>query len=331
MKAIIMTHYGPAEGLSLADLPQPAIKNNQVLIKTHAATVTAGDCEFRALKFPFWITVPLRLYIGILKPRRPVILGQELAGEVVAVGNDVQRFKIGDAVFGSTGFNFGAYAEYTALPAESDDGVLAIKPENITYDEAACIPTGGMEALHFLRKGNIQRGQQVLINGAGGSIGTFGIQLAKHYGAEVTAVDSAEKFDVLREAGADHVIDYKQEDFTKNGKTYDIIFDVIGKSPFARAVKSLKMGGSYLIANPTITKAIRGLWVSRRTDKHVFLTPATRTTEDLDLLKSLAESGVIRSLIDRRYPLEQTAEAHRYVEAGHKKGNVVITLSTQGG
>lgn len=327
MKAIIMTRYGSADGLSLADIPRPAINDDQVLIKTHAATVTAGDCEFRALKFPFWITVPLRLYFGILKPRRPVVLGQELSGEVVAVGKNVTRFKVGDPIFGATGFRFGAYAEYTALPAESDDGVLAIKPENITFDEAACIPTGGLEAVHFLKRANIQRGQKVLINGAGGSIGTFGIQLAKYYGAEVTAVDSAEKFDVLREAGADHVIDYAREDFTKNGKTYDVIFDVIGKSPFGRSIKALKSGGTYLIANPKIAKAIRGLWVTLLTDKTVYLSPSTHAQEDLDFLKSLAETGAIRSLIDRRYPLEQTVEAHRYVEAGHKKGNLIITIA----
>lgn len=327
MKAIIMTRYGSADGLSLADIPRPAINDDQVLIKTHAATVTAGDCEFRALKFPFWITVPLRLYFGILKPRRPVVLGQELSGEVVAVGKNVTRFKVGDPIFGATGFHFGAYAEYAALPAESDDGVLAIKPENITFDEAACIPTGGLEAVHFLKRANIQRGQKVLINGAGGSIGTFGIQLAKYYGAEVTAVDSAEKFDVLREAGADHVIDYAREDFTKNGKTYDVIFDVIGKSPFGRSIKALKSGGTYLIANPKIAKAIRGLWVTLLTDKTVYVSPSTHAQEDLDFLKSLAETGAIRSLIDRRYPLEQTVEAHRYVEAGHKKGNLIITIA----
>lgn len=269
----------------------------------------------------------MRLYVGLRKPSRITILGQELAGEVEAAGKDVTRFRKGDRVFGSTGFRFGAYAEYTCLPAESETGVLAIKPANMSYEEAAAVPTGGLEALHFLRKGNIQRGEKVLINGAGGSIGTFAVQLARYFGAEVTAVDSTEKLDMLRSLGAGHVIDYRQEDFTRSGETYDIIFDVVGKSPFSRSIRSLKKNGYYLIANPRLSTMLRGRWTSMRSSKKVIFEPASRKREDLIFLKELIEAGKLKSVIDRRYPLEQTAEAHRYVETGRKKGNVVITVA----
>jgi NADPH:quinone reductase-like Zn-dependent oxidoreductase len=268
----------------------------------------------------------MRIYVGLGRPKRITILGQELAGEIEAVGKEVRLFKEGDQVFGSTGFGMGAYAEYICLPEESEDGVLAKKPANMTYEEAATVPTGGLEALHFLRKGNIQNGQKVLINGAGGSIGTFGIQLAKYFGAEVTGVDSMGKLDMLRSIGADQVIDYTEDDFTKSGETYDVIFDVVGKSPFSRSIGSLKQNGRYLIANPKPLKMVRGLWTSRRSSKKVIFELASRKTEDLIFLKELVEAGTIKSVIDRRYPLEQTAEAHRYVETGHKKGNVVITV-----
>lgn len=325
MKAIVWTAYGPPDVLQLKDVEKPTPKDNEVLIRICATTVTAGDCEARSLKFPIWLSLPMRLYMGPIRPRN-IILGQELAGEVEAVGKDVKRFRKGDQVFGSTGFRFGAYAEYTCLPAESEDGVLAIQPANMTCEEAATVPTGGLEALHFLRKGNIQRGQEVLINGAGGSIGTFAIQLAKYFGADVTAVDSTGKLDILRSIGADQVIDYTQEDFTKSGKTYDVIFDVVGKSSFSRSVRSLKENGRYLIANPRLSQIVRGLWTSKRSSKKVIYALARRKTEDLIFLSELIEAGKIKSVIDRRYPLEQTAEAHRYVETGHKTGNVVITV-----
>jgi len=244
------------------------------------------------------------------------------------VGQNVTCFKVGDHVFGSTGFNFGAYAEYVCLPETQKEmiGPLAIKPANFSFEEAAAVPTGGLEALHFLRIANLQPGQKVLINGAGGSIGTFGIQLAKHYGAEVTAVDSTGKLEMMRAIGADRVIDYTQEDFTRRGEIYDVIFDVVGKSPYGRSVRMLKENGYYLIANPRIPKMIRGAWTSRRTTKKVILSTSNPTVEDLNELKELAEAGVIKTVIDRRYPLEQTAEAHRYVETGAKKGNVIITV-----
>ena len=221
---------------------------------------------------------------------------------------------------------FGAYAEYICLPEEPEEGALAIKPANMTYEEAAAVPVGGLEALHFLRQGNIQSGQKVLINGAGGSIGTFAVQLAKYFGAEVTGVDSTGKLDMLRSIGADQVIDYTQEDFTKSGETYDVIFDVVGKSSFSGSIRSLKQNGRYLIANPGLSQMVRGRWTSMTSSKKVIFGAAHPKTEDLIFLKELIEAGKIKSVIDRRYPLEQIAEAHRYVETGHKKGNVVITV-----
>jgi NADPH:quinone reductase-like Zn-dependent oxidoreductase len=283
----------------------------------------------RSLKFPFWLRLPIQIYAGIRKPTRINIIGQELAGEVDAVGKDVRSFKVGDPVFGTTGFSKGTYAEYVCLPEEPGemDGVLTIKPANMSFEEAAAVPTGGLEALHFLRRGNIQPGNKVLINGAGGSIGTFGVQLARHFGAEVTAVDSTGKLEMLRSIGADHIIDYTQEDFTKNGQMYDLIFDVVGKSPYSRSLKSLKENGVYLIANPQLSKIIRGKWTSTFSSKQVVLETTVQKTEDLLFLRELIEAGKIKTVIDRRYPLEQTAEAHRFVETGMKKGNLIITVT----
>jgi NADPH:quinone reductase-like Zn-dependent oxidoreductase len=328
MKAIVWTKYGPPDVLQLQEVEKPTPKDNEVLVKVHATTVTAGDCEMRSLKFPLWLSLPMRIYAGLRRPTRIKIIGQELAGEIEAVGQDVKLFKEGDQVFGSTGFGSGTYAEYICLPEEPGemDGALASKPANMTYEEAATVSTGGLEALHFLRKGNIQSGQKVLINGAGGSIGTYGVQLAKYFGAEVTAVDSTGKLDMLRSIGADQVIDYTQEDFTKSGQTYDVIFDVVGKSSFSRSIRSLKENGFYLLANPRLSLMVRGGWTSKRSSKKVIFGAASHKTEDLIFLKELIEAGKIKSVIDRRYPLEQIAEAHRYVETGHKKGNVVITV-----
>ena len=328
MKAIIWTRYGPPEGLRLQEVDKPTPKDNEVLIKIHATTVTAGDCEMRSLRFPPWLALPMRLYAGLARPTRVKIIGQELAGEIETVGKEVRSFKVGDQVFGTTGFGSGTYAEYMCMPAEPGemDGVLAKKPTNMTYEEAAAVPTGGLEALHFLRRGNIQSGEKVLINGAGGSIGTFGIQLAKYFGAEVTGVDSTAKLDMLRSVGADHVVDYTQEDFTRRGETYDVIFDVVGKGSFSRSIKSLKENGRYLLANFALSKMVRGQWISMRSNKKVIIEVSSPKTEDLVFLRELIEAGVIRSIIDRRYPLEQIVEAHKFVETGQKKGNVVVTV-----
>ncbi|UCF61852.1 MAG: NAD(P)-dependent alcohol dehydrogenase, partial [Anaerolineaceae bacterium] len=251
MKAIVWTEYGPPDVLQLQEVEKPAPKEDEVLIRIHATTVTAGDCEQRSLKLPISIQLIMRAYVGLKRPTRITILGMDVAGEIEAAGKNVKRFGEGDQVFAATGFvGMGTNAEYMCLPEEPDDGALACKPTNMTYAEAAAVPNGGLEALCFLRQGDIQSGQKVLINGAGGSIGTIAIQLAKYYGAEVTAVDSTGKLDMLRSIGADHVIDYTQEDFTQSGQTYDVIFDVVGKSPFSRSEGSLTQNGRYLTSNP---------------------------------------------------------------------------------
>jgi NADPH:quinone reductase-like Zn-dependent oxidoreductase len=251
----------------------------------------------------------------------------ELAGEVEAIGKDVTKFKVADQVFAATGFiGTGACAEYICLPEKPEAGAMALKPANMSFNEAAAVPVGGLEALHLLRKGNIQPGQKVLINGAGGTIGPYAIQLAKFFGAEVTAVDSTKKLDTLRSIGADHTIDYTQEDFTKSGKTYDVIFDVVGKTSYSGCIRSLKENGFYLLTYPKFGRSIRGRWTSRRSNKKVIGGTATDSTEDLIFLRELIEVGMMKSVIDRCYPLEQTVEAHRYVEAGEKIGNVVITV-----
>ena len=256
-----------------------------------------------------------------LQGTRKKILGQELAGEIESVGKDVKLFKKGDQVFALTGFRLGAYAEYDCLP---EKGLIATKPANMTYEEAATIPLGGLHASHFLRKAHIQSGQRVLINGAGGSIGTLAVQLAKTFGAEVTAVDSAGKLDMLRSIGADRVIDYSKEDFTRSGESYDVVFDVVGKSSFSGSMRSLKDGGFYLLGNPGLSQLARRYWTSTRSKK--VMSGMTYGTEDLVFLKGLIEAGRVRSVIDRSYPLEEIAEAHRYVDTGQKAGNVVITV-----
>jgi NADPH:quinone reductase-like Zn-dependent oxidoreductase len=328
MKAIIWTHYGSADGLQLQEVAPPTPKDNEVLIKVHATTVTAADTEFRRLKLPVLFSIPLRLYIGFRKPTRITILGTEFAGEIVSTGKEVTQYQTGDQVFGYTGLGMGTYAEYMCLTEKPSAlaSVMAKKPANVTYEEAAAVPFGGLEALHSLRKANIQSGQKVLIVGAGGSIGTYAVQLARHHGAQVTAVDKPEKSEMLRAIGADHVIDYTREDFTKSGQTYDVILDTIGKSSFSGSLRSLKENGTYLNANPGLLGTFRKRWISNRSSKRVILWTAGYTTNNLLALKALIEAGTIKAIIDRRYPLEQIAEAHRYVETGHKKGNVVITL-----
>jgi NADPH:quinone reductase-like Zn-dependent oxidoreductase len=327
VKAIVWTKYGPPEVLELLEVAKPAPKANEVLIKIYATTVTAGDCELRSLNLPIYISLPMRMWIGFRKPKGNTIPGTELAGEIEAVGEDVKGFKEGDQVFGSAGLGFGANAEYICLPEQPGDmeGGVVIKPVNMTYEQAATVPFGGRDALHFLRKGNIQSGQKVLINGAGGSIGIFAVQLAKYFGAQVTAVDSTGKLDMLRSIGADQVIDYTQEDFSERDEIYDVIFDVVGKISFSRSNRSLKRNGTYLLANPG-EQIVRGLWTRMTSSKKVIMETSSQKTEDLVYLKELIEAGKIRTVIDRCYPLEQTAEAHRYVETGHKKGNVVITV-----
>jgi len=326
MKAIVLTKFGPPEVLQLREVEKPVPKDNEVLVKIHATTVFAGDCEIRGLKVPVELRLPFLIYMSFFRPK-PVILGQELAGEIEAVGKDVSKFKAGDPVFATTSISLGAYAEYKCMPEEPGfmGGTLAIKPANLTYAEAAAVPVGGLEALHFVRKGDIQSGQKVLINGAGGSIGTMAVQLAKVRGAEVTAVDSKAKLDMLRSIGADHVIDYMQEDFTRGGQAYDVIIDVVGKSSFSRSLRSLKQNGRYLLVNPGLSHRLRARLTST-SGKQVIHGAGSQKAKDLLFLKDLIEAGKLKPVIDRRYRLEQMAEAHQYVDQGHKKGNVVITV-----
>ena len=338
MKAIVWTDYGSPDVLRLREVEQPAPEDNEVLIRVCATTATAGDCEMRSLTGAFWFALVMRVYAGLKTPTRITILGMELAGEIESVGKDVERFKEGDLVFGATGFaDMGAYAEYICLPEAHERGALAIKPANMTFEEAAPVPVGGIEALHFLRQGNIQSGQRILINGAGGTIGPYAVQLAKHFGLEVTAVDSTERMGMLRSIGADYITDYTQEDFTQSGQTYDFILDVVSKGSFSGCIRSLKQNGRYLIANPGLAQMIRGRWTSMRSrlfsgqsGKRVLFGSAHPNIEDLDFLKELIEAGKLESVIDRCYPLEQTAEAHRYVEQGGKTGNVIITVRDSG-
>ncbi len=330
MKAVIWTNYGSPDGLKLQEVGKPAPKDDELLIKIRAAGVTAGDCEMRRLQLPLMLSLPVRLYAGFLKPNRIPILGQELAGEVEAVGKKVRSFKVGDQVFGTTGFGFGAYAEYICLPGETREmkGVLAAKPKNLTYEEAAVVPTAGFEALHFMRKADIQPGKKVLIIGAAGSIGTFSIQLARHFGAEVTGVDRPEKLAMLSAIGADHVIDYTKEDYTQNAAgSYDLIIDVVGRRSVARRLKLLKPGGDYFLAYAGLRHIFLARWVWLTSQKKLNLDSASQSKEDLLHLKALIEAGKLKPIIDRSYPLAQVAEAHRYVETGRKKGNVVIAVA----
>ena len=328
MKAIVWTKYGPPDALQLKDVETPTPKEDEVLIRVHAATASTADTELRRLKLPLFFAVFLRLYLGFLKPTRIRILGTEFAGEIVSVGKDVTGCQPGDQVYGYTGLSMGTYAEYLCLSENPSAlaSVMGKKPVNVTYEEAAALPFGGLEALHSLRQANIQPGQKVLIVGAGGSIGTYAVQLARHYGAEVTGVDKPEKLEMLRSIGAQHVIDYTKEDFTRNGQTYDVILDTIGKSPFARSLRSLHEQGTYLNANPGFFGRIRMRWLSRNSSKRVIPWTAGYTVKNLLALKELVEAGTIKPVIDRTYPLEQIVEAHRYVDSGQKKGNVVITV-----
>ena len=308
MQAVVYTRYGAPDVLQLVDIPKPAPRDNEVLIRVHATSVTIGDVRMRSFTVPRGQWLFARLYLGVLKPRRP-ILGMELAGEIEAIGSDVTRFQVGDAIFASTfEANFGGYVEYKCM---KEDGLLAIKPANLTFMEAAVAVGGGMSALRCLQRGKLQPGQKILIYGASGSIGTNAVQLARnHFGAEVTGVCSTANLGLVKSLGAVEAIDYTREDFTQRGAVYDVVFDAVAKFPPARAKHALMPGGIYLNAH-------------RDTDAGAGLT----MQQELLLLKELLEAGKLKPVIDRSYPLAQIVEAHRYVETGHKKGNVAITVT----
>jgi NADPH:quinone reductase-like Zn-dependent oxidoreductase len=325
MKAILCPSYGPADVLTLVDIDKPVPKSNDVLVRVVASTVTFGDCEIRNLLLPGWIRLPMRLIFGYRKPKR-FIPGMEFSGIVESVGNKVSTFKPGDAIFGSTGMAMGGNAEYVCRPASSP---LGMKPGGARFEDVATIPVGGINALHFLRKANIQPGQKVLVIGAGGSIGTWGVLLAKYYGAEVTAVDHTVKIDMLRSIGTDHVIDYTKEDFSASGSKYDVILDIVYKSSFQKCIDALAENGCYLMANTSPRRMLKGLWVEWTTKKKVKFSLAPESTTDLNFLADLIASKKIKPVVDRIYALEETKEAHRYVEAGLKKGNVIIHVSQE--
>ena len=319
MRAIVFSEYGPPDVLKLRDVSKPVPKDNEILIKVFATSVTSGDCRMRKAD-PF----AARFFTGLFRPKKVTILGNELAGEIEATGKNVKSLKPGDRVFGQAGMKFGTYAEYICLP---EDGALAIMPSNLTFEEAAVIPFGGNTALDFLRRGNIRSGQKVLIYGASGSVGTAAIQLAKYFGAEVTGVCSSSNTDLVKSLGADRVIDYKIEDFSRGGQKYDIIFDANGNSPFADCVRSLNQNGSYLrVVHMSLSPVAKGLLTSMSGGKKVIGGVATERAENLIFLRELIEAGRYKPVIDRGYPIDRIAEAHAYVDKGHKKGNVVITV-----
>lgn len=320
MKAVFYTMYGAPEVLGIRDVEKPVPNDNQVLVKVHAAAVSITDTYFR--KGDPFIT---RLFVGLSKPKNN-IPGVELSGKVESVGKDVTLFKPGDPVYGSTSTDFGAHAEYKCLP---EQGALAIKPANASYGEAAAVCDGGLTALTFLKeKAKIQNGQKILINGASGSVGSYSVQLAKYFGAEVTGVCSGANVEMVKSLGADYVIDYTKEDFTRGGKTYDIIFDTVGKSSFSRSKPALKPKGLYLSTVLKFTVIMQMLRTSLVGSKKAIFATTNHSRENLDYLRDLMEAGKIKSVIDKTYPMDQIAQAHAYVETGHKKGNVVITLTS---
>ncbi len=308
MKAVVYTKYGPPEVLQFKEVEKPVPKNNEVLIKIYATTCHIGDVRVRKFDVPFLYKIPFRLYLGLLKPKRS-ILGMELAGEIESIGQNVKRFKVGDKVFGTTGFTFGAYAQYRCMAENSDkikNGMVLLKPENMTYEDAAAgVTTGGITALLGLRKGKIQSGQKVMVYGASGSVGTYAVQLAKYFGAEVTGVCSTTNIEMVKSLGADNVIDYTSEELSKYGRDYDIVYDTVYKLPSSVGKKLLADKGNYVKVGTD--------------DKNISI-------DDFKFLKRLVEEGKLKAIIDKTYPLEQIVEAHRYVEKGHKKGHVVITI-----
>jgi NADPH:quinone reductase-like Zn-dependent oxidoreductase len=322
MRAVVYREYGGPEVLRFAEVATPVPKDDELLIKVHATTVTAADWRVRSLNVPKGFGLLSRLALGVTGPRQP-ILGTELSGVITAVGKDVRKFKPGDSVFAFSGIRMGCHAEFSCM---SEGAAVALKPANLSHEQAAALSFGGTTALHFLREGNLSAGETVLVNGASGAVGTAAVQLAKHFGAEVTAVCSAANADLVRSLGADHVIDYTMEDFTRNGHVYDVIMDTAGTAPFARSRASLRDGGRLLLVLGGLRDLMGIPWVALTDSRKVIGGTAKEKSSDLHLLADLAERGEFTPVIDRRYRFEDIVEAHRYVDTGRKKGNVVITL-----
>ncbi|MEV6300642.1 NAD(P)-dependent alcohol dehydrogenase [Actinoplanes sp. NPDC051861] len=328
MKAVTYTRYGDPDVLRVADVPTPAPGDQEVLIRVRAAETTKSDCEFRSFRYSVnWFWLPLRIAVGVIRPRRP-ILGMYFAGEVVSVGGRVTRFAPGDQVFGCTGLRLGAYGEYMVLP---ESAAIGPKPRNMTFAEAAAVPLGGLNALHFMRRAGVKPGEQVLINGAGGSIGAHAVQIARSMGARVTAVDHGIKEELVRRLGADDFVDYTTGDVTTTNRKFDVIFDMVAGSPYRRLIGMLQPGGRYLHGNPRLSVLLRSVPTTRFTDKTVVVAFAPETREDLATLARMAEAGEIRSIVDRVYPMSEVADAHRRVETEQRLGAVVITVASTPG
>lgn len=323
MRAVTYSQYGPPEVLALKEVEKPEPRDNEVLIRVRAAEATKSDCELRSFKFAVkWFWLPLRIVVGILRPKRP-ILGSYFSGEIEMLGTNVTEFAVGDEVFGCSGLRLGAYGEHLVLPTTC---TIVTKPSNMSFEEACAVPLGGLNALHFLRRAKIQPGEKVLINGAGGSIGAHGVQIAKCMGAEVTAVDSTIKEAMLRRIGADHFIDYTREHFAASGATYDVIFDMVAGSSYTACIKALKPNGRYLKGNPRLSDMIRSAFTTRFTDKTVTVAFAGESREELIALKEMIEEGKIAPIVDKVYPMEKATEAHRRVEAETRLGAIVIAI-----
>ena len=323
MLAVVYEKYGSPDVLELKDVAKPTPKKNEILVKVHATTVTVADIRSRSFTVPSSVWLPARISLGFRKPRKAT-LGMELAGEVESVGKNVTRFKKGDQVFAATLISFGAYAEYKCL---SEDAAVAIKPSNLTYEEAASLPIGARTALHYVRKAKIRPGQKVLVYGASGSVGTYTVQLAKYFGAVVTGVCSTANLELVKSLGADQVFDYTAEDFSTKGETYDVVIDAVNKSSFSACMRALRENGIYVNITEPIP-SFEMLWAKMRGGKKLMLGEnPPESAEDLNFIKELVETGKIKPIIDRCYPFEQIVEAHRYVDKGHKKGNVVVTVN----
>lgn len=326
MRAVTYSRYGPPEVLDLEEVPKPLPAADEVLVRVRAAEVTKSDCEMRGFRFAVnWFWLPLRIGFGLFRPRRR-ILGGYFAGEIAAVGANVTGFAPGEAVFGAAGLRFGAYAEYLVLPAQA---TLVAMPANMRFEEAAAVPLGGLNALHFMRLAQIQAGDKVLVIGAGASIGAHAVQIARSLGAEVTAVDAPHKADFLRRLGARHFVDYTTQDFTRGGRSYDVILSVVAGSPYGACLRLLTPGGRYLLANPRLSDMLRSVITGWFTDKTVRFAFARETREELRELKEMVERGSVVPIVDRVYPMEQAADGHRYVEAERRLGAVVMKTVSQ--